>query len=481
MLNADQSYQAVLTRDARFDGRFFVAVKSTKIYCRPICRVKTPLRKNCSFFTHAAEAEVAGYRPCKRCRPELAPGASMMEVRSELARSTLSYISQDFLAEASLAELAAELGITDRHMRKVFQDEFGVSPVEYWQTQRLLLAKQLLADTRLPVTSVALASGFKSLRRFNVALKERYRMTPMELRKRQKSTAEDKASGFSFRLAYRPPFDWERILGFLSRRAIPGAEAVERGAYLRTISLTRQKKEFFGFMEVRHVPGEKMVSVRLSDNLAPVCGVILDRVKRLFDLQADPIAISAALGVLAEARPGLRVPGSFDGFETSVRAILGQQISVAGASTLAGRFAAKFGTPISTPVSALKYVFPPPSRIATASVAEIESLGIIARRAQTIIALAQAIHGGDLILEPGHRVEGTLRRLGQVPGVGEWTAQYIAMRVLSWPDAFPHTDLGIVKALKEKNSKKILELAEKWRPWRAYAAFHLWSALEKTV
>jgi AraC family transcriptional regulator of adaptative response / DNA-3-methyladenine glycosylase II len=347
------------------------------------------------------------------------------------------------------------------------------------QTRRLLLAKQLLTDTCLPVTAVAMASGFKSLRRFNVALKERYRMTPTELRKLQNNTVQDKSA--TFRLAYRPPFDWEQILSFLSHRAIPGVEAVQDGAYYRTIHVSRQKKEFRGFIEVRDHAEERMISVRLSHDLVPVCGVILERVKRIFDLQADPIAINAVLGLLAHARPGLRVPGSFDGFEMAVRAILGQQISVAGASTLAGRFAAKFGTPISGPLSSLKYLFPSASRIATATGAEIASLGIIRRRAQTIIALAQAIHGGELILEPGHRLQGTLRRLGQIPGIGDWTAQYIAMRGLSWPDAFPHTDLGIAKALKEKNSKKILEITEKWRPWRAYAALHLWSTLEKTL
>jgi AraC family transcriptional regulator of adaptative response / DNA-3-methyladenine glycosylase II len=480
ILNADQCYQAVLTRDARFDGRFFVAVRSTKIYCRPICRVKTPLRKNCSFYTHAAEAEVAGYRPCKRCRPELAPGASLMEVSSELARATLAFISQDFLAEGSLESLAAKLGITDRHMRKVFQDEFGVSPVEYWQTQRLLLAKQLLMDTRLPVTSVAMASGFKSLRRFNVALKERYRMTPTELRRMQSSKRVESATGFRFRLAYRPPFDWERLLTFLARRAIPGVEAIENGMYRRTVHVTRQKKDFIGWMEASHEAETKTISVRLSENLVPICGTILDRVKRLFDLQADPAAINAVLGDLAKDRPGLRVPGSFDGFEMAVRAILGQQISVAGASTLAGRFVARFGTSVTTPFSSLKYIFPPASRIAVASVEEIGLLGMPGKRAQTIIALAKAVRNGELLLEPGHRIPGTLRTLCKIPGIGEWTAQYIAMRGLSWPDAFPHTDLGIVKALKEKNPKKILAMTENWRPWRAYAALHLWSTLEKT-
>ena len=481
ILNADQCYQAVLTRDARFDGRFFVAVKSTRIYCRPICRVKTPLRKNCNFFGHAAEAEVAGYRPCKRCRPELAPGTSTMEVSSQLARATASYISQDFLAENSLEDLAGRLGVTDRQMRRVFHDEFGVSPVEYWQTQRLLLAKQLLTDTQLTVTSIASASGFRSLRRFNVALKERYRMTPTELRKKNKNKAAEKSSEFSFRLGYRPPFDWERLLSFLSRRAIPGVEVIRDGAYFRTVRVNRQNREYAGFIEVTHDADAKTICVRLSDELVPACTMVLDRVKRLFDLQADPAAINTVLGSLAHERPGLRVPGSFDSFEMAVRAILGQQISVAGASTLAGRFVARFGTLVSTPIASLGHLFPLPSRIAKASVEEIGRLGITGRRAQTLIALAQAINSGNLLLEPGNRVEGTLTKLRKIPGVGEWTAQYIAMRALSWPDAFPHTDLGICQALNEKNPKRILELTEKWRPWRAYAALHLWSNLEKKL
>jgi AraC family transcriptional regulator of adaptative response / DNA-3-methyladenine glycosylase II len=467
-----------LTRDARFDGRFFVAVKSTRIYCRPICRVKTPLRKNCTFYGHAAEAEVSGYRPCKRCRPELAPGGSDMEISSELARATLNHIRQDFLAEHSLEELAGQLGITDRHMRKVFQDEFGVSPVEYWQTQRLLLAKQLLTDSKLSVTSAAMASGFRSLRRFNVALKERYRMTPSELRKVAKSGAK-KSSEFTFRLAYRPPFDWERLLSFLSRRAIPGVESIENGAYFRAVRITRQNREYTGFVEVRNDADANLLSVQLSDELVPICATILDRVRSLFDLLADPSVINDRLGELAAHRPGLRVPGSFDGFEMAVRAVLGQQVSVAGASTLAGRFAARFGAPISTPVASLRYVFPTPARIAKASQEEICKLGITGRRAKTLIDLARAIHSGELLLEPGHRVEGTLRKLRAIGGIGEWTAQYIAMRALSWPDAFPHTDLGLVKALNEKQPKRILELTEKWRPWRAYAAIHLWSSLEK--
>jgi AraC family transcriptional regulator of adaptative response / DNA-3-methyladenine glycosylase II len=332
----------------------------------------------------------------------------------------------------------------------------------------------------LPITSVALASGFRSVRRFNVALKERYRMTPTELRKLNKKAAE-KTSEFSFRLGYRPPFDWEQLLHFLARRAIPGVEDIRDGKYFRTVQVIRHGREYAGFMEVTHDAKAHLLSVRLSDELIPACAVILHRVKRLFDLEMDPAAINAVLGVLAEGRPGLRVPGSFDAFELAVRAILGQQVSVAGASTLAGRFVTRFGTPISIPVPSLSHLFPTASRIARAKVDEIGRLGMPGKRAETLIAVAKAMASGDLLLEPGNRVEGTLRKLRQIPGIGEWTTQYIAMRALSWPDAFPHTDLGIVKALGEKNPKKILELTEKWRPWRAYAALHLWSGLEKKL
>jgi AraC family transcriptional regulator, regulatory protein of adaptative response / DNA-3-methyladenine glycosylase II len=478
-LNSDQCYQAVLTRDARFDGRFFVAVRSTRIYCRPICRVKTPMRKNCQFYSNAAAAEVAGFRPCKRCRPELAPGNSLMEVSSQLARSAAYYINQDFLADHSLADLADKLGVTDRQMRRVFHDEFGVSPVEFWQTQRLLLAKQLLTDSTMPVTSVAFASGFQSLRRFNALLKERYRLTPTELRKQQKKQLPENFTEFPFRLNYRPPLDWDRLLGFLSQRVIPQVEAVQDGIYLRTVHVNRQDREFVGHIEVRHDAADRLLSVRLSDTLLPVCAIVLERVKRLFDLHADPVTIDAALGVLGTKRPGLRVPGSFDGFEMSVRTILGQQVSVAAARTLASRLALRFGTKIETSVPSLTHLFPTPQRLASVTVDQIGKLGITGQRAKTLIALSQAISKGDLRLEPGNRVEDTFEALHKIPGIGEWTAQYIAMRALSWPDAFPHTDLGIKKALGINNPKDILKLAEQWRPWRAYATLHLWHNLEK--
>ncbi|MGC3992407.1 MAG: DNA-3-methyladenine glycosylase 2 [Chthoniobacteraceae bacterium] len=479
ILNAAPCYKAVLTRDARFDGRFFVAVKTTRIYCRPICRVKPPLEKNCRFYSLAAAAEVAGFRPCKRCRPELAPGNSAMEVTSQLARSTADFIGQGFLADHSLAELAGELGVTDRQMRRVFQEEFGVSPVEFWQTQRLLLAKQLLTDSQMPVTAVALASGFKSLRRFNVALKERYRMTPTELRRDHGKNGAAHPDEFSFRLGYRQPFDWSQLLRFLAARAIPQVEHVGDGTYSRTVRLRRADREYTGVLHARHDDAARVVIVRMSEALLPICAVVLARVRRLFDLCANPLAINAVLGPLAAPAPGLRVPGSFDGFEMAVRAILGQQVSVAAARTLAGRIVQRFGTPVQSEEPALTHLFPVPARLVRATVSEIASLGITGRRAETLRTLGSAMAGGELKLEPGARVESTLAQLRQIPGIGEWTAQYLAMRGLSWPDAFPHTDLGVQKALGEKNAQRVLEHAEPWRPWRAYAVLHLWSQLEK--
>ena len=476
-LNPDQCYQALVARDPRFDGRFLVAVQSTGIYCRPICRVKTPLRKNCHFFGHAAAAEGAGFRPCKRCRPELAPGRSSMEIRSALARDTASQITQDFLAEGSLADLAEMLGVTDRHMRQVFQDEFGVSPVEFWQTRRLLLAKRLLTDSRLPITEVALASGFKSLRRFNALLQARYRMTPTELRRLQTEEVPNSFSEICFELRYRPPFDWDRLLAFLAARAVPGVEQVQNGAYSRTVRVARGEQNFTGMIEARHAPEKLAVSVRLSESLLPVCAVALERVRRLFDLEAEPERIESVLGELAAPRSGLRVPGAWDGFEMAVRAVLGQQISVAGARTLAGRAAARFGDAPEQPSGALTRLFPTAEQIASAGVEPVMKLGLTRKRAETLLALALVVNSAALRLEPGARVEETLERLRGIPGIGEWTAQYIAMRALAWPDAFPHTDLGVKKALG-KNADT-LKLAEQWRPWRAYAVFHLWAGLEK--
>jgi AraC family transcriptional regulator of adaptative response / DNA-3-methyladenine glycosylase II len=473
-LNSDQCYAALVARDPRFDGRFFVGVKSTGIYCRPICRVKTPLRKSCDFFSNAPGAEAAGFRPCKRCRPELAPGNRWLELTSELARDAANQINQDYLAEHSLADLAGYLGVTDRQLRRAFHGEFGVSPVQFAQTQRLLLAKQLLTDSHMPVTAVALASGFKSLRRFNALMKAHYRMSPTELRKRPSGGLPANFAEFPFRLSYRAPYDWPKLLNFLSKRAMRGVEVVAGDTYFRTVQVRRTDKSFTGYIEVRNDTDTNALLVRLSQGLLPVCAQVLERLKWVFDLHADPAAINQILGSLAAKQPGLRLLGSCDGFETAVRAVLGQQVSVAAATTFAGRLVERFGSPVETPVAGLNRLFPLSSRMAALSAEEIGQAGITRSRCGTLIALAAAVAGGNLKLEPGRGVEETLRKVREIQGMGEWTAEHISMRALSWPDAFPHTDLGVKRALGLSNPRQILALAEKWRPWRAYAALHLW-------
>jgi AraC family transcriptional regulator, regulatory protein of adaptative response / DNA-3-methyladenine glycosylase II len=479
ILDSQRCYQALKAHDARFDGRFFVGVSSTRIYCRPVCTVKTPKRENCSFFPSAAAAESAGFRPCLRCRPELAPGNAAIDASARLTQSAAGLIEDGLLDESSVEALAARLGVTDRHLRRVFQSEFGVTPVEFAQTQRLLLAKRLLTDTGLPVTEVALASGFGSLRRFNALFRSRYRLSPSALR--QAVDGAKPADLLHFQLGYRPPLDWEALLSFLSRRAIDGVESVDGDLYVRTVRTEQAGKSHAGWVAVRPAKRKAALQVSLSASLARAIPVTLARIKRLFDLSCNPHEIAAALGPLAEPRPGLRLPGAFDGFELAVRAVLGQQITVKAARTMAGRFAAAFGEPVETPVAALRRLFPSPERIARLKGADIAATGVVMARSNAIVALARAVSEGQLRLEPGADVEQTLDRLRSLPGIGEWTAQYVAMRALSWPDAFPHTDYGVLKALGEKNGGKALERAAGWQPWRAYAVMHLWKSLEEAA
>ncbi|MBL8033196.1 MAG: DNA-3-methyladenine glycosylase 2 [Leptospiraceae bacterium] len=468
MLNADTCYRAVVSRDARFDGAFFIAVSSTRIYCRTVCRVKTPLRKNCTFYPTAAAAEAAGYRPCLRCRPELAPGNSSMDAVSRLARLAMQRIEAGALSDASIAELADEFGVTDRHLRRVLVHELGVSPVEIAQTRRLHLAKQLLTDTTMPVTDIAYASGFASVRRFNALFKERYRLKPGALR--QKKHIAHGADLLRCPLSYRPPLDWPSLLAFLAARAVQGVEMVHGDTYARTVAIDNHR----GVVTVANAPEKNQLIVSLSPSLLPALVPVLFSLRRLFDLDADPAVIAAHLGKLAAARPGLRVPGAFDGFEIAVRAILGQQISVKAATTLSGRIAAAFGENIDTDFLGLTHIHPTAEKIAHAGVGAMAHLGVIRARAQAIHALAEAVHTGTLSLAPSVDVAAHMERLKQLPGIGEWTAQYIAMRTLAWPDAFPHTDLAVMKALRTRDTGKVLGLAEAWRPWRSYAAMHLW-------
>jgi AraC family transcriptional regulator of adaptative response / DNA-3-methyladenine glycosylase II len=468
-------YRALRARDARFDGRFFVAVSSTRIYCRPVCTVKPPKRENCRFYPSAAAAEQSGYRPCLRCRPELAPGNASIDATTRLAQAAASLIEDGTLNGDGVEGVAGRLGITDRHLRRAFGAEFGVSPVAYAQTQRLLLAKRLLTDTRLPVTEIALASGFNSLRRFNALFRSRYRLNPKELRK---LAAGDHADTLGFELSYRPPLDWPALIAFLGTRAVAGVEAIEGSLYRRTVRVAADGREHRGWLEVGLSAKKPALRLTLSASLAKAIPPVLARTKSLMDLACHPLEVARTLGALGEGNSGLRVPGAFDGFEVAVRAILGQQVSVAAARTLAGRFVAAFGAPIETPFAALSAAFPTPAEVARLTSAQVAKIGMPESRARTVLTLARAMDRDGLELAPNADIEPTLAKLQALPGIGEWTAQYIAMRALAWPDAFPHTDLGVMKALGEKQPRKVLERAEAWRPWRAYAVIHLWNSLK---
>ncbi len=476
-LDPEQCYRALRTRDARFDGRFFVGVATTRVYCRPVCTARTPRAGNCRFFPSAAAAEAHGFRPCLRCRPELAPGHAAVDANRRLAQAAAGLIDDGRLAEARLPDLARVLGVTDRHLRRVFQEEFGVSPVAYAQTQRLLLAKRLLTDTPLPVTEIALASGFASLRRFNALFAARYRMAPSRLRR---ASGAAPAGQLAFDLAYRPPYDWDATLAFLRDRATAGVEAVEGKRYLRTVRIARAGAGFAeGWIAVAPSPRKCALRVTLSASLAAVVPAVLARVKRLFDVACRPEEIAQALGPLAARDPGLRLPGAFDGFETAVRAILGQQVTVKAATTIAGRFARTFGTPLATPHPALTHAFPRADEVAALAPADIARAGIIAARARAIHALAIEVGAQRLVLDPSAAVDATVAALQALPGVGPWTAQYIAMRALAWPDAFPHPDVAVLKAMQEPNARRAAARAAAWSPWRAYAVLHLWKSLEK--
>jgi len=471
-------YRALRARDSRFDGRFFVGVASTHIYCRPVCGVRLPRRENCSFFPSAAAAEAGGYRPCLRCRPELAPGFAVIDAPAAIARRAASLIDDGFLNEAGLEQLARRVGVTDRHLRRVFGDHFGVSPVQYAQTQRLLLAKRLLTDTALPVTEVAMASGFSSLRRFNALFGERYRLAPTRLREGARrgvaGASGDEEPVMRFELAYRPPLAWDALLDFLRARTISGVEAVDARGYRRVVSLRVGDATAAGWIEVRHRSARRTLEVRVASGLQRAVPQVLARVKRLFDVDGRPDEVARVLGPLASATPGLRVPGAFDGFELGVRAILGQQVSVRAAHTVAQRVARRFGAEAATGVPGLGIAFPSPSVIAAARVDELAALGIVAQRATAIRALATALCDGRISLEPGGDVERELEALRALPGIGDWTAQYIGMRALGWPDAFPAGDLVVMRALGAKTPAQARAAAQAWRPWRAYAVMHLW-------
>jgi AraC family transcriptional regulator of adaptative response / DNA-3-methyladenine glycosylase II len=475
-LNHEVCYRALATRDARFDGLFFVGVTTTRIYCRPICPARTPRRDRCRFFPGAAAAEREGFRPCLRCRPELAPGRSPVDAVGRVARAAAARIEAGALNDGgSLEGLADELGLSSRQLRRVMRQELGVAPVQLAQTHRLLLAKQLLTETRLPIIEVALASGFESLRRFNALFRSHYRLTPSRFRR----SLEPAPSGepLRLRLSYRPPLAWTELLRFLGNRALTGVEQVSGTSYSRTVEMGTHR----GWLTVAPAAVPNTLAVEFSASLAPALAPLLARLRHLFDLNARPDVIASHLGddewigAAVGRCPGLRVPGSFDGFELAWRAILGQRISVRAATVLARRCVAEFGAPIETPNPQLDRLAPGAERLAAAEVEELARLGMTRARARSIQALARAVADGRLRLAPGSDPEATIEQLREFPGVGEWTAQYIAMRALGWPDAFPHGDLGLLRALGESSPARLRALAEAWRPWRSYAAMHLWN------
>lgn len=471
LLDRNTCRKARLARDARFDGRFFVGVRTTGIFCRPVCPAPPPREEHVDYYASAAAAAGAGLRPCLRCRPECAPGTPAWNGSSATVMRALRKIAEGALDNAGVDKLAGQLGVGDRHLRRLFVEHLGAPPIAVAQTQRLLAAKRLLDETDLPVTTIALASGFGSLRRFNDAFRATWGRSPRELRK---SRVDAPPAGPRFRLRYRPPLDWDALLAFLAPRAIPGVECIADGAYCRSIELAGAS----GSIEVSHRAGE--VALDIDHPRPERLLAIVSRVRRLFDLDADPLAIAACLGAdallrpLVEARPGLRVPGAWDPFELGVRAILGQQVSVAGASTLAGRVAARFGRPFDSARAGVTHLFPRPEDLAEADLAAI---GIPRRRAQALRAFAAALAGGQLVLDGAAPPEQVRERLRSIPGIGAWTVEYVSMRALGDPDAFPAADLALLRASGAGTARELERRAERWRPWRAYAAMHIWQGV----
>jgi AraC family transcriptional regulator of adaptative response / DNA-3-methyladenine glycosylase II len=483
--NDSYLYEAFKAKDARFDGRFFVGISSTGIYCRPVCRAKQPKAENCAFYHTAAEAEQAGYRPCLLCRPELAPGNSFTDANANLVYRAARMFEENCGSGESLEELAGRLGCTGRHLRRVFTAEYNVPPVQYLQTCRLLLAKNLLADTGLSVLDIAMAAGFGSLRRFNDLFKKHYRLSPTELRKKL-SKEKNQNSNITLHLGYRPPYHWEQILTFLGGRAITGVEAVANGEYMRTICLeTADSRTVNGWVRVGNKPKQNAVAVTISESLLSVLPQVLARVRHLFDLNCDPHAVYETLQVMNNIRPGIcilgtRLPGCFNPFEMTVRAVLGQQITVKAASTLAARIVNAYGTPIQTEIESLTHIFPSPE-IILAMGSEVEhnlgALGVTGARSKTIYELARALVQGKIDLGFCIQPEKEMKKLMNIRGIGSWTAQYIAMRAMEWTDSFLETDAGVKKALPNYSSKELLNIAEAWRPWRSYATVNLWNTL----
>lgn len=476
-MDAEACYRAIASRDRRFAGRFVVAVTSTRIYCRPGCPAPLPKRSNSRFYACAAAAEVAGFRPCRRCRPDSAPGSPAWSGTSAAVGRALRLIETGALDASSIEELAARVGVGGRHLTRLFRERVGAPPAAVARTRRVHFARKLIDDSGLPMTEVALASGFASVRSFNHAVRGTFGRTPTELRRESSRRAKrDPGAALELRLPFRPPYDAASLLAFLGRRAVPGVEAVDGSRYRRTFALPDGRP---AFLEV-DLGGDDHARLRLSAVPGPRLLALVDRVTQMLDLDADPREIEAHLGrdpllsPLVALRPGLRVPGALDPFELAVRAVLGQQVSVVAARTLAGRLVQRCGRPAPWGDAGLGFLFPGPAEL---SVADLSGLGLTGRRAEAIASLARAVGDGSVRLEPG---PDWVERLAALPGFGRWTAGYVALRAFSDPDAFPEGDLVLRKAVSTDGrpvpERELARRSEAWRPFRAYAALHLWAA-----
>jgi AraC family transcriptional regulator of adaptative response / DNA-3-methyladenine glycosylase II len=470
--------RARVSRDPRFDGKFFIAVTSTGIYCRPVCPVPSPKKANVRYYTTAAAAAEAGFRPCLRCRPEAAPGTPAWLGTSAVVRRALRLIQDGVLDETSVDALATRLGIGPRHLHRLFVQHVGASPVTVAQTRRLHFAKRLLDETELPITEIALASGFGSLRRFNHAFRTTYGRAPRELRRQRRGgQAPDRTEEVALRLAFRPPYDWPQVRDFLGTRAVPGVERVDDRGYARTVVVDGRH----AIVRVQAIDGEHALELRVRDAAPAALFQLSSAARRTFDLAADPARIAAAfeadplLGPLVKRRPGLRIPGAWDPFECAVRAVLGQQVSVAAARTLAARLVSRVGREIPGGTSGLTHLFPEPAALATA---DLDGFGLTGARVRALRALARAVI--ERVVDFAAPVEDVTSALAALPGFGAWTAQYVALRALGEPDAFPAADLVLRRVAASDGTPltpRALEArADAWRPWRGYAVLQLWRA-----
>jgi AraC family transcriptional regulator of adaptative response / DNA-3-methyladenine glycosylase II len=470
--------RARISRDARFDGRFFIAVTSTRIYCRPVCPVRSPKRSNIRYYLTAAAAAEAGFRPCLRCRPEAAPGTPAWLGTLGAVRHGLRLIEDGFLDGHSVEDLAGRLGMGTRHLHRLFVRHVGAPPLTVAQTRRLHFAKRLIDETNLPITSVALACGFGSVRRFNDAFRRTFRRPPREVRKgRSAAMLPAAVDEVTLRCAYRPPYDWTHLHAFLAARAIPGVETIADGGYTRTVATAHG----CAIVRARPLDGEDSLELCVS-GAEPAALLHLAAVaRRVFDLAADPATIRSAfrndatLGPIVRRRPGLRIPGVWDAFECAVRAIAGQQVSLHAGRTLVARLVARAGQRIATPIPGLTHLFPSPAALLDA---DLTGLGLTDARVRTLEALARAVADGTVNFSGS--VEAVTQSLTGIRGIGPWTAQYVALRALGDPDAFPCADLVLRRAACQTaatlSASELERRAEAWRPWRGYAAIHLWSA-----